>query len=512
MKFYRGFILKVVGQEGTVTAWFSEIVPCTKAYIVEGLNNVANNTASIIAYLESVAGKDLVIINPSEVAGEITGKEVIIDMENIKTEGLQDYPLEIINQFKGRIEKVPLTATEKAKIDAESPHGENAKGLYMIIEKTEGAAIYKFYQAVKNADKTTFEKAFSLASQLPGVKKFNINGYLFMNETIKEMAMSPNQKEKQYQVVVKTGYPSIKYTLPSVFECQKAFMSVLAAQDEADEVGGNVYWGDDYIGYIDQNGRFYDKELKMGIYSEARGTLKDPYDDFPQYIAINHAYYMLMRVKEYEVFMTQLQENERYTSTYEIKHRGLYFNAATLEVVPCENLLQQAYEVSTKEAFDRTYVLENQEINFLISDDILKIQEAVKRQNNLRLTGCEVKEGKWHVFGENETTEAFETFYDAVCFMAGDFEVADYALVLKRRKAETTKAYNMVKEKIEREIGATKREGIYYFDIPGLKEVLEKIEMAKKLAGEVNAASSEIGIQELQTALIFNDFLKKYQG
>lgn len=512
VKLYKGFSIRVVRNESDIYIVFPRIINFKRDDVLSVLVDYKSN-GSMEGIIDVLSGKYKFFVT-RRVAGNIAA----VFYENnerygeceLQKEEVYDIPYEIHSDME--MSSVPFGDMEEEKF----------REYLGDMENDVFYAGFKVYICKRNAENRyeiadmNLQDIIDSVSSEEDVISFNIEGILFSQKNNEkgmetgELFKIPEEYiqnaepvcDRKYILIVDASYPAIRIECNSILEAQIMLVKHREINRQSFNCG-NLFLGDEYVGWIDENGDFHDKMLPEGRYNRLHGVLHESYDSYPEYVEIGSVHYMRLSVEEYELFCTQMDGNNRYVSDYQDKDAALYYSIEEQYIYPAESILRDTWTELDKETFDLFFIRENENMDFLFSEEILRIRAALEIKDICVLDN---EQHVWILLNDDEN-RAFFTMFHAFMFLKKVFGYEFYS-EFQQISIESEKARI---EEIKKEINTMEKtrqdNGTYHIKISQLDAVLELVKKAEAMGGK--RENGEIVLSELSEIITLERYVKE---
>lgn len=512
VKLYKGFSIRVVRNESDIYIVFPRIINFKRDDVFSLLVDYKSNgcTEEIIDVLSGKYKFAVTGVKPENIAAVFyENSERYGECELQKAE-VYDVPYEIHSEME--MSSVPFEDTEEEKF-RECQGNRERGGLYagfrIVICKRDGTNRYE------TADKD-LQEIIDFLSAEDDIVSFNIEGILFSEKNREKGRETDAYLEipeeyiqnaepvcdRKYILIADASYPAIRMECNSILEAQILLVKHHKINGQSSNCG-NLFLGDEYVGWIDGNGDFHDRMLPEGRYNGLHGVLHESCDSYPEYVEIGSVHYMRLSVEEYELFCTQMDGNNRYVSDYPDKGAALYYSIEEQYIYPAESILRDTWTELDKDTFDLFFIRENRNLDFLFSEEILRIRTALEIRDI-----CILDDGR-HAFIllNDEENRAFSTMFHAFMFFKKVFAYEFYS-EFQEIARESEKAHI---EEIRKEINTMEKNrqdnGTYHIRISQLDAILELVKKAEAMGGR--REHGEIVVSGLSEIITLERYVKE---
>ena len=523
MDLYKGFSIQIVRDDTNMYVVFPRIICFKRDEIFSILVDYKSNghTAGIMDILSEKYSFTVTDTETDDVAAifyENNGRYG--ECELIKTE-VHDIPHKINTVMN--VDSAPLADIDNKKcMECAKEYTEEYKvistvGWKVCTDMADGGKRYEIQtgQLQEIVDHLTSDTE---------ILSFNIEGVLFSRKNTEEQTETdqdtgiPDDEmdldhyvhsseygfHKKYTLIADaSSYPPLKIECKSILEAQIAL--VKHCEEKRDiRYCGNLFLGDEYVGLIDKKGNFHDKVLPQGKYNSINGMIHENCGSYPEYVEVDSVHYMRLNVLEYEIFCMQMDENNRYESDYPDKDAALYYSVEEQYIYPASNILRQKWKSLDKDVFDLFFIRKNPQVDFLFSEEILRIRQALEIQD---ICVLDDEHHVWILLDPLEGNRAFATMFHAFMCHKRIFDYDQYPLYQKRLYEADMMRIEKLKGDIHDMENTRQNDGSYHLHVSQMDAVLELIRKAEELGGK--KSHDEIIVNELQEIITLRRYVEE---
>lgn len=365
------------------------------------------------------------------------------------------------------------------------------------------------------------QEIIDLYSSDAGILAFNIEGIMFSKNTgkgtekedeeasvddtdLKEIVSAQGHGfSEKYILVADASYPALKMECNSILEAQIMLVKHREAEGNIRQ-GGNLFLGDEYVGWIDERGDFHDRKLPEGKYRSLHGVIHESSNSYPEYVEIDSVHYMRLSVMEYEIFCTQMDGNNRYESGYPDKDAALYYSVEEQYMYPAKSILGQKWTELDKDMFDLFFVRGNGEVDFLFSEEILRIRAALAIQDNCVLDD---ERHVWILMDQANENLVFSTMFHAFMYHKKLFQYDMYPIYQEKFTESDLMRIARIKSEIAEMENTKQKDGSYHIQVSQMDAVLELIRKAEEMGGK--KSHDEIIVDEFQEIITLKRYVEE---
>lgn len=517
MELYEGFSVRVVREDSDIYIIFPRIITFKRDEIFSILVDYKSNgfTAGLEEILSEKYEFTITYEATEHVAAVFYEKSVRHGEYELLKEEVYDVPYEV------------NTALETVVVPFDE---EDCKNFRQCLQRGKSFFPYsgwRVYQCLSDGHRHyeiqegQLQEIIDLHSSDEEISAFNIEGIMFRkdidNGTEKEneevFVDDMDLKEivsdqghdfgEKYILVADASYPALKMECNSILEAQIMLVKHREAEEDIPH-GGNLFLGDEYVGWIDERGDFHDRKLPEGRYRRLHGVIHESSDSYPEYIEIDSVHYMRLSVMEYEIFCTQMDGNNRYESDYPDKDAVLYYSVEEQYIYPAKNILGQKWTELDKDMFDLFFVRENREVDFLFSEEILRIRAALVIQDNYMLDD---ERHVWILMDQSSENLVFSTMFHAFMYHKKLFQYDMYPIYQEKFTEADLMRIARIKSDIAEMENTKQKDGSYHIQVLQMDAVLELIRKAEEMGGKMS--HDEIIVDEFQEIITLKRYVEE---